>query len=82
MVLASTFLITLPAFTTPPPMPIPGGFATPTALTSVLKPLFDSGVAGGSMASAQIASALANYLAGWAINVTVPPAAASPIPII
>jgi len=81
--ISSVFTVIPPSVSTPPPVPIPGGPATPGLLTTNLTSIFISG-AQGSIASPanSAAKAIANFLSGWQIVVAVPPAAGSPVPII
>ena len=78
---ATIFTVITPATVTPPPFPVPGGLATPGGLTSLLAGIFEAGAAGGSTASV-VANAISGYLLGWQIVMTVPPASASPAPIL
>lgn len=79
----SVFTATPPSVATPPPIPIPGGPATPGLLTSRLTGIFTAGAQGTlPNPASSAATAFADFLAGWQILVAVPPATASPVPII
>ena len=81
MCAASIFTVIPPATVTPPPLPIPGGPATPGLLTPLLSGFFTAGVVGGSTA-VSIANAIGNFLSGWQVNAVIPPAASAPVPIL
>ena len=80
LVVASTFVILLPAFTTPPPIPVLGGPATPGTLTSALTTIFSTPSL--SSVAATAAGLFAAYLQTWTIATTIPPAASAPVLII
>lgn len=78
MCISSILTVTPPAVATPPPIPLT---ALPGTLVLVLVPLFKIGVTGVNTA-ASVAAAIATFLGGWQLNVVIPPAASTPIPII
>jgi hypothetical protein len=84
LVLTTLFPIIAPPFITPPPIPLPGGGASPGVLTSSLIAIFTASVAATepSKPAPDVADAIALYLQSWTILVTIPPAVAAPVPII
>ena len=78
MVFSSILMVTPPAVATLPPVPLT---AFPGTLLGPLIGIFKGGAKGKATASL-VGNAIANYLAGWQLNVVIPPAASSPIPII
>ena len=83
MVQATLFPIIPPALTTPPPIFLPGGLATPGLLTTLLTTIFllGSSATVAFQTADQVADAIAGYLQGWTILVTIPPAGPIPVPI-
>ena len=81
MIVATTFTPVPPAAITPPAIP---AASTPGTLKSVLQPIFEAPEAGTSAATQanSIGSAIATFLAGWTVAVTISPALPVATPIL